>query len=756
MASRSPESLARASSRHPGRTLGIWGVLIIVGAALSATLLADVLTTDAQFTNEPEAVRAQDLVDERLRERGLTEVFIFKTDSGTVEDPDTRAAIKQLQAGVLGASDEVMAAVSYYDTNDEALVSKDGSTLLMPVTFAEPEQTMEDYVPIVDDVKAQAEDLGLEAWAFGPITLNHDFTVQSEEDLRMGEAIGLTAALIVLVIVFGAFVAGVLPIAMGVSSIVVALGMVALVGQAWEFSFFVTSMISMMGLAVGIDYSLFIVSRYREERGNGRDKMDAIAASGATANRAVFFSGMTVVLALVGMLIIPTTIFKSLAAGSIFVVVIAVAASLTLLPALLGLLGDKVNAGRVLRRKQTEGAAPRHGFWDRVTRGVMARPVISLVVGVGLLLAASFSYLDINTGWAGVSTLPDGTESKPAFQILASEFSGGASSPAEIVVDADVASPEVQQGIDELQSILASDPMFGPSRVEPNEAGDLALISVPVNVDPRSDAAVSAIARLRDDYIPQAFDDTNAEVLVGGETAFSKDFFDLTDRFTPIVFIFVLGLSFILLMLVFRSIVVPIKAILMNLLSVGAAYGLIVLVIQKGVGAELFGFQQVEAIEAWLPLFLFSVLFGLSMDYHVFLLSRIKEHFDHTGDNTESVAYGLRTTAGLITGAALIMVAVFAGFASGDLVMLQQMGFGLAVAVLIDATLVRSVLVPASMKLLGERNWYFPKWLQWLPEVHIEGIEPSPAAAAADGDTVRLSEDGRGTTEERARQTTEV
>jgi len=218
----------------------------------------------------------------------------------------------------------------------------------------------------------------------------------------------------------------------------------------------------------------------------------------------------------------------------------------------------------------------------------------------------------------------------------------------------------------------------------------------------------------------------DAEVLVGGDTAFNKDFFDLTDTYTPIVFVFVLGLSFLLLMVVFRSIVVPLKAIIMNLLSVGAAYGLIVLVFQEGFGAGVLGFQQVEAIEAWLPLFLFSVLFGLSMDYHVFLLSRIKERFDHTRDNTESVAYGLRTTGGLITGAAAIMVAVFSGFAAGELVMLQQMGFGLAVAVLIDATLVRSVLVPASMKLLGDRNWYLPRWLQWLPSFSVEGPHQEP------------------------------
>jgi putative drug exporter of the RND superfamily len=375
-----------------------------------------------------------------------------------------------------------------------------------------------------------------------------------------------------------------------------------------------------------------------------------------------------------------------------------------------------------------------------VTRTVMGRPVVSLVVGVGILLAAASSALDMRTGFSGVSTIPDELPSKQAFDVLAAEFSGGLGSPVEIVVDGDVGSAAVEDGIRRLEAALEGDGLFGPVRLEENAAGDLTLLSVPVNADPASKAAVSAVERVRDRYVPAAFPDGGpARALVGGETAFNKDFFDVADRYLPIVFVFVLGLSFVLLTVAFRSIVVPAKAIVMNLLSVGAAYGLVVLVSQKGVGAGLLGFQQVEVIEAWLPLFLFSVLFGLSMDYHVFLLSRIREHFDHTGDNAESVAYGLRTTAGIITGAALIMVAVFGGFAAGRMVAFQQMGFGLAVAVLIDATLVRSVLVPASMKLLGRRNWYLPPWLEWLPHLGVEGPaprvvdlrEPAPAATPA-------------------------
>jgi RND superfamily putative drug exporter len=726
------ERLARASARRPWVTVGTWIVLLGAGLFVVSRLLGVVLTNEFEFTNEPESVRVQEILEERLRgpER-VTEFLILQSATHTVDDPEFRAVVEDAGADLQALGPKVVASTaSFYQTDDPTLVSEDRHAALVPIVMA---GTMDDAQENVDRLHEVTDEIDgdFRALVAGQATLFKDFNELAEEDLQRGESIGVLVALVVLAVVFGALVAALLPIAIAIVAIVLALAGVALVGQAFDFSFFVTNMVTMMGLAVGIDYSLFIVSRFREERRRGRDKEAAIAATGSTASRAVFFSGMTVVLALVGMLIVPTTIFRSLAAGAILVVLTAVAAALTLLPAVLGILGDRVNAVRILRRKRTlEDPEPRGGFWDRVTRGVMRRPVISLVLGGGLLIAASVPYFGINTGFSGVSTLPDDVESKQAFTVLATEFSGGLTQPVEIVVDGDVTDPMVQAGIEELQGLLEQDPAFGPSAVQPNEAGDLALVSVPLSADPSSDRAVDAIERLREDVVPRTFDGVDAEVLVGGQTALSKDFFDVNDRYTPIVFALVLGLSFLLLTVVFRSIVVPVKAIIMNLLSVGAAYGLVVLVFQRGVGAELFGFTQVEAVEAWLPLFLFSVLFGLSMDYHVFLLTRIRERFDQTGDNTESVAYGLRTTAGIITGAALIMVAVFGGFASGDLVMLQQMGFGLAVAVFLDATIVRSVLVPASMKLLGNLNWYLPRWLQWLPRVNVEGHAGEQAVPA--------------------------
>lgn len=714
-----PERLASGSARRPWLTVGLWILLLGSAGFIASQLLGDALTTDFDFTNEPESVRAQNLLEERLRGPAtLNETYIVRSENLTVDDHAFRAEVDEIQAGIAELP-LVKGTISYYETQDPAMVSRDEHALLVLAQFPDDLDAVTDHV---EQIRAVADEHTADEFrtlVVGDVTLNDDFSTVAEEDARKGETIGIGAALIVLIVVFGAILAALLPIFLAIGAIVMALGVVALIGQWMDFSIFVVNMASMMGLAVGIDYSLFIVSRYREERAHGREKLDAIAASGATANRAVFFSGLTVVLALIGMLLIPTTIFQSLAIGAISVVLAAVLASMTLLPAILSLLGDRVNALRIIRRKSVPGAPPRTGgFWDRLTHGVMRRPVVALVLGAGLLIAAGWSYFDINTGFSGISTLPEDIPSRRAFGVLATEFSGGVTQPVEIVVGG--APGDLSSEVDELRALLAEDKGFGPSTVQTNET-DLTLISAPVLGDPSGEAATAAVDRIREDYAPDAFAGTGAEVLVGGLTAFNADFFDVTDTYTPIVFVFVLGLSFLLLMVVFRSIVVPIKAIIMNLLSVGAAYGLLVLVFQKGVGAELFGFTQVEAIDAWLPLFLFSVLFGLSMDYHIFLLTRIREHWDLTGNNAESVAHGLRTTGQIITGAALIMVAVFLGFASGDLVSIQQMGFGLAVAVFLDATIVRSVLVPATMRLLGDLNWYLPRWLRWLPDIHVEG-----------------------------------
>ena len=552
----------------------------------------------------------------------------------------------------------------------------------------------------------------------------------SAADLEKGERFGIPIALIILLVLFGTIVAIFLPLGIAIVAIMLALAAVGVIGQFFQLIFFVTMMITMIGLAVGIDYSLLIVSRFREEMSSGLDKQEAISKTGDTAGRTVLFSGTTVVVALLGMLIVPVSFFQSLGLGAILVVIAALAATLTLLPAVLSLLGSRVNFLSIpfLARFSLKGAqTTEHGFWVAVTRVVTRYPIVSiLLIGVPLIVLTYF-YFGIKTGLNDVNTFPDSSETKAAFTVLEEEFSvgevtpAGVLSPAEIVIDGDIDSTEVRGAMVRLLTSLREDPAFPvPPSYEVNADGDLALLSLPFPGEPNSREATDKLGNLRDVHVSEAFEGVPAEVYVGGVTAEAADFFGIVDVFTPIVFAFVLGSSFIILMLVFRSIVIPIKAIIMNLLSVGAAYGLLVLMFQKGFGPDLFGFQHAEVIDAWIPLFLFSILFGLSMDYHVFLLSRIRERYDETGNNARAVAYGLQSTGGMITGAALIMVAVFGAFAAGDTIVNQQVGFGLAVAVLLDATLIRSVLVPASMEVLGKGNWYLPSWLSWLPDLRVE------------------------------------
>ena len=735
----STRGLAHASATHPWVAIGAWVALIAVALALNVTLLDDALTTEFTLTNNPDSMQANTLLEDRLHgPRKIRDIVLVRSASLTVDDAAFQERVTELSGKILGlGTDTIQFGFNYYTSGDESLVSEDRHTTIIPLIMAGTiDDATENVTDLVDIVDEETGKDGFEVFLVGEASVAAESNELATSDIEQGERFGVPVALIILLILFGAVVAALLPLLLAVIAIVVALGATAVVGLAFELVFFVTLMISMIGLAVGIDYSLIVVSRFREEMRSGKDTIEAITRTGETASRTVLFSGVTVVLALIGMLVIPSNIYQALGTGAILVVLAAVAAALTLLPAILRLLGPRINLLRLpflsrnLERKGTEPAGG--GFWDWVTHMVMGHPVVALVIVAGLLIAAAIPLFNMNTGFNGVDSFPDSAKTKEAFFLLDEEFSFGVAAPTEIVVDGDVNSVAVLAARDRLTDMLAQDSEFvGEPTWETNEAGDLGLLSVAVAGETASDEAVSAVRRLRNDYIPEAFAGVDAEVLVTGFTAFNIAFFDVVDTYTPIVFAVVLGLSFILLTIAFRSLVVPVKAIIMNLLSVGAAYGLMVLVFQEGVGAKLVGFQQTDTIDAWIPLFMFSVLFGLSMDYHVFLLSRVRERYDQSGDNQEAVAFGLRTTAGLITGAALIMVAVFSGFASGVVISNQEVGFGLAAAVFIDATLVRSVLVPASMRLLGDWNWYLPSWLGWLPDLRVEAESPAAVPGPA-------------------------
>jgi putative drug exporter of the RND superfamily len=737
------------TSRHPWRTIGAW-ILILVIAGWQASYIGDRTTSEFNFGTEPESIKGLNLIEDRFdREEPLTETVVVYSDSLTVDDQAFKDVVTSVTSSLMGMPDLVNTdtnkPVNYYElaaSSDpavveqaESLVSDDRKATLIPVTLASADLpdsagASERYVNSVDG-KSTSDVL---VRSVGAISIDHTFTTISEEDLQKGEGIGIGFALIVLLIVFGALVAVGVPLVLALLAITISTGMASVVASFSDISFFVINMISMIGLAVGIDYALFIVERYREERRHGRSKLDSIEVSGGTASKAVLFSGLTVVFALFGLFLIPTTIFRSLGLGAVLVVIVAVTAMLTLIPAMLSLLGDKIDWPRkrnyddpehIAAQQRRDRETLHNGFWGTITRIVMARPVMSLVLAAGLLIALAIPYFDLNTGFNGVSTLPK-SDVREGYDVIASKFQAGQTTPIKIVIDGKQG--EIDAGIANLQQALSADPnlaSFEPPVWSPN--GDLAVIDVNLSVDSDSEVARTAVTDLRETIIPQAFAGLPATGYVSGDPGINFDFQKLVDTWTPIVFIFVLTLSFILLTLAFRSIVVPIKAIVMNLLGVGAAYGILVLIFQKGYLHNVLGFEKTPAIEPWLPIFLFCVLFGLSMDYHVFLLSRIREHYDLTHRNRESVAVGLQSTARIITGAALIMVAVFFGFAVGRLVMFQQMGFGLGIAVLIDATIIRTILVPSAMAMLGDRNWYMPGWLKWLPDLRVEGTaRPTP------------------------------
>jgi len=715
-------SLTLLSIKRPWITIIFWIVFIGLSVFVISRFLTSALTNDQSVTTEPESVKAEQLLADRLgSEEKLTEIVIVKGEEAKFSEASFRDFTTELEGKIKGLGGEVVeSTVSFYSTDNPVFISKEEDAILLIVTLAgDLETAQENVTKVVELVRQADQDPSFSVYEAGIASINNDFNELAEKDLQKAEIFGLPIALIVLILVFGAVGAAVLPLALSILAIISALALSALIGQVYQLSFFVTNMITMMGLAVGIDYALFIISRFREEKAKGQDSLASIVSTSETAGRAIFFSGLTVILALSGLLIVPINVFRSLSLGAIFVVGMAVLLALSLLPALLAVAGNKINFLRIpfLGAKNGE-VATQAGFWARTTKLVMSHPLISVEVSAGFLILCATPLLAIKIGTADVASLPDELGSKKAFLSLEEEFSSGLLSPTKIVVDADQASAQTKEALEVLSEKLRSEPIVAVVQPQIYPESNLAVLDVAISANGSKEAKI--IEKIRNEYIPDAFGDSQARVLVGGQAASNLDFVQLIRRYNPIVFAFVLSLSFILLMLVFRSIVIALKAIIMNLLSTAAAYGLLVLVSVKGFGNEVLGFDQVPIVEAWIPLFLFAILFGLSMDYHVFLLSRIKEKYDETKNNTESVAFGISSTARIITGAALIMVAVFSAFAAGSLTMFQQFGFGLAIAILLDATVVRTILVPASMQLLGSANWYFPSWLEWIPNFSIE------------------------------------
>jgi RND superfamily putative drug exporter len=724
--------LARTAALHPWRVVAAWGLVLAVSLVTIATLIGSAFTSDASLTTSPESTKAERVIADNFTQGDrIDDAVIIHSAELSAESQEFRTFVADFRSSIEGTGATQIVRDPY--AADHPAISEDGHAAVVTLVLGHDAET--GIGKILDEITAADSAAGFDVTITGTNTLDHDFGELSESDLANGELkFGLPAAMIVLILVFGALVAAFIPMSIAIGSIIVTVAISSVLGQFTSLSFFIVNMITAMGLALGIDYSLFVLSRYREERQAGRDKIDAILTTGGTSSKAVLFSGSSFVVALFGLLLVPDTILRSLALGAIIVGLVTMAAAITLLPALVSLLGDRVNAFRLpIVGRDHPAQSP---FWTRAVGGVVRRPAVALTLGVLILLAAAYPVLGLRTGTSGVESLPDSTFAKSGALALERSFPGiSTTDPAQVVITGDVHSAAVTTAIAQLEASVADDRDFGPAQEQISENGQAALISIPLIGEPDHTQARRGLERLRSDLIPAAFDGTSTQVLVGGTTAENVDYSDAINHWLPIVLAFVLGLSFVLLTLVFRSVVLSATAVVLNLLSVGAAYGLLVLVFQHGFAADLLGLQQVERVEAWVPVFLFSVLFALSMDYHVFLLSRIKERFARTGNTEEAVVHGIAATGRLITGAAVIIVVVFAGFATGELVMFQQMGFGVGIALLVDATLIRMVVVPAAMTLLGRWNWYLPTWLSWLPELHVEG-DPEPAPARSDRETL--------------------
>ena len=574
---------------------------------------------------------------------------------------------------------------------------------------------------------AQKRHPDLDVEQIGDASANKAVNETINDDLASAGMLSIPVTLILLLITFGSLVAASVPLWIGLSSVIAALGLTNIASQIVPVDSNLPAVILLIGLAVGVDYSLFYLKREREERAAGRSETAALEAAAATSGRAVLISGATVIVAMAGMFISGDKTFISFAMGTIIVVAVAVFASLTVLPAMLSWLGDRVEKGRVPFLSRGRRGVGESRFWSGLTGAVMRHPTISLVVTGALLVALALPALGMKSVTSAVDQLPDDLPIIVTYNKVKEVFpQEGVTATVVMKVD-DVKAGGPTTGIAALVAAVDHNPKYFKSGTELIESkdGTVAQINIPTVGSGNDQASFDALNKLRDDIVPATVGKVEgASVNVTGEAASSEDFRTNLDSRLPLIFAFVFGLAFLLMLVTFRSIVIPIKAILLNLLSVGAAYGVLVIVFQNGNGESLLGFESNGGVTNWLPLFLFVVLFGLSMDYHVFILSRVRELYDRGMSTDEAVQRGIATTAGTVTSAAAVMVGVFLVFVTLQFLDFKELGLGLAVAVLIDATIIRGVMLPAAMKLLGDWNWYLPSWLEWMPR--IGGEDPPP------------------------------
>jgi uncharacterized membrane protein YdfJ with MMPL/SSD domain len=720
--------MGRWSARH--RKIAIFGWLAFVVAAVALGSVVGTRQLGENDTLPGESGRVARILDEGFPQPAGETVLIQSTTL-TATSPAFEAAVDDVIRGI-SAVPVVSNIRNPLDPANVGQISADKHSAIVSFDIkGDAENAVDKIDPViaaVDTAAAGNPQLSIEE--FG-VNAEKQVDEKFSQDLKRAGLLSVPVTIAILIVAFGALVAAGIPLLLALSAVAATIGLLAVPSRLWPVDSEIGAVVLLIGLAVGVDYAMFYLKREREERAAGRSERAALEAAAATSGRSVLISGLTVMVAMAGMFFTGDKTFGSFAMATMLVVAIAVLGSLTVLPGLLSWLGDRVNKARVpflYREQRPEGSR----FWNWTLDRVLGRPLVSAAVSAGILIALAAPALGMKTVVPGTEALPQDLPAVQTYNRLQAAFPGE-QDPAVVVVKApSVDDPQVQAAIENLRRhALASGRVHEPITVDVNKRRTIAQISLPTDGAGTDTASNAALDTIRGELVPATVGSLpGVESGVTGTAAISRDFDNSMRTTAPLVFAFVLAFAFLLLLVSFRSIVIATKAIVLNLLSVAAAYGVLVLVFQHEWAKGILGFDYSGGVMAFMPVFMFVILFGLSMDYHVFILSRVREAYDRGLKTDEAVAYGIKTTAGVVTSAAIVMVFVFGIFASLSMVMMKQFGVGLATAVLIDATIVRAVLLPATMKLLGDWNWYLPRWLEWLPRLELER-STAPAADPA-------------------------
>ncbi|MET0513059.1 MAG: MMPL family transporter [Thermoleophilaceae bacterium] len=721
--------VGRWSAQHRKKAIFGWLAFVLVSLFIGMNLVPQ-KEIDQNSAGPGESGQAAKALNGAFPDASTEQVLIQskQLDAGDRQFKAAVADVTQRLQNTKGVDD----VVGPYD-GAKGQISADGHSVL--VDFELPgdsdvakESVVNSLATVAAAQKAHPE---LRIEEMGDESLNKAVAEKSGKEMSKSMLFSLPLTLLILAFAFGALVAAGIPVLLALTSVAATLGLLGPISQIAPVDGSVMHVVLLVGMAVGVDYSLFYLKREREERAAGRDKDAAIEAAAATSGRAVLISGFTVMVAMAGMYLGGISNFASFATGTIMVVAVAVIGSLTVLPALLSKLGDRVDKGRLPLIGRIKNRVGEAGIWSRILDRVLRRPLLSAVVAASVLVALAVPAIGMQTSLGGIE---DNSRDLPVMQTydrIQAAFPSEGSMELVVVKADDVTAPKVVSAIESLEDKAAKHPGLyeGSATLDVSKDQTVATLLFPTNGSGTDEVSIKASDTLRHQLVPATLGQVDGvEAYTTGEAAATGDFNDAMIGHLPYVFAFVLSAAFLLLLLTFRSLVIPIKAIVLNLLSVGTAYGLLVLVFQGKWAEGLLGFESNGAIASWLPLFLFVILFGLSMDYHVFILTRVREAFDRGMTTEDAVAHGIKSTAGVVTSAAIVMVAVFGMFALSSELQMKQMGIGLAAAILIDATIIRGVLLPATMKLLGDWNWWLPSKLNWLPEVaHEPEVQPASA-----------------------------